>query len=670
MAPSASPPPRIRPIAGPGGIGGQGPGGSIPLPRVPGLPILPPIRVPLPAPIKPANPNPVSCAIYDWFFRPPSPTCGDGKKPPTRTPPPGQGGAGCTEGARYTMQVQQPGVGWRGAGPGLVGPATAYPVPRPAPTNPNAPRECDLRAIAQNYNGTWPEGYDCSWGFRLVRSDGAQESCAPNPQPGPPRGLPSGGGGDGDGGDFGPGPGLNPPGGGGGGGGGCDPCDPNSSFWPKMKDLFNCVLFGRCDGVAGGAGGPGNGSGGDGDGGDGVDDEGDEEKDEKCKGKSELAIMSARIKSLSTFLLGEPFGQDSCDPEETKATINPEQAIRNMAGNVYDFTTNGGKVTSITPKAFEVKSLPELLAALVSVTYVRSGQYRFPSAVADSIVTANDGGFLSGIFGGNSTQNLTDQQAYQQWFLEQFDAVLGKWQQEIEIIDTDLEQAGNQSAKITLPNVAESMAEIVMQLYEVKSLADVLVNFASRTALEQAAIKAEVFKTQALADVTVDFLGCKTRDKKVDMPLLYTLTAADGENPSEGNLKSRNSLPRLLEQSKKSIVISELAQSQNLQGDLVLLRRIDAILRANLTKNFGNGQNMSAKILEMLRDASKLLDLDIGVTPEQAEQDRNDFSTFIEEVERGFTEQSGQLGGIGTPYGRPYDQRPRIREIGRDEDDS
>jgi hypothetical protein len=437
-----------------------------------------------------------------------------------------------------------------------------------------------------------------------------------------------------------------------------DLADSNSKLYDALRRYLDGLL-----------GKPGSGIPGDNDG-DGDVDEDDEDKendddDEGCSGKSQLAILKATVDKLYKFLGGKDFGGDKCKPGKTGFSINPESYLRSLTADSYDFETANGKVTKITTQEHEVETLPQLIAALLSVNYVRSGQYKFPTTVADTIVQT-DQGFLATIF-GTKTEVLTDQQSYHQWFLEQFDAILGRWQQKIVIQDSDLEQPGDQEKVIRLPNLAEAISELFVLSFQTKMAADTLLNFNSRLAIESACIKAELFRTQSMVDTLVDYIGAKTKDVKADLPLLFTLTTKDGEQPSEASLRAQNNLSNLLEQSKKPIVLTQLAQKETLQSDLVTFRQAAAIIRAALSKNLGTDGNIAGKLMNIVRAAAKGLEQPPGQS--ENEDGNADLSTFLQEFEQGFIGSSG-ISDATNPYGRPINQRPQAREIGRSDEDS
>lgn len=435
--------------------------------------------------------------------------------------------------------------------------------------------------------------------------------------------------------------------------------DPN--FLPDLRDALGDVLGDLMGGGSGGS--PGSG-------GNPPDEDGDGEPDEKendddddsCKGKHPLGILKSTVDSLYKIAGGPLFGGDKCAPGSGKYNVNPEQFLRAIADKVYNFDND-----QLTPAGSDVENLPELVAALLAVGYARSGQYKFPTQVAESVVKGDQ--FLDGIF-GQPAITLSDQQDYHAWFFKQFDAVMGQWQQRIEIIDTDLEQAGNQGKTVRLVNVAEATAELFMMVYDIKATNDTLLNFTTRLALESADIKARATMAQKWAELVADYLGPEVKETKADLPLLFTLLSRDGEQPSEANIKARNNLATILEVSQKEIVIPELGQRNTLQSDLQVLKQAAAITRAANAKSLGNRQTFDQiknQLKGIVNNAAGLID---GGNNEEEEQPAGgDFSSFLNEAEMGFTGTPGITDGVN-PYGRPQNQRPRIREIGRDGDDS
>jgi hypothetical protein len=637
------------------------PGGGIPvLPIAPFSPIpaLRGGRIPIPVPVSfpPGLTPPGTCVAYDLIMLPPQSSCGPPSAPVDRTGDPNRARREGWCNTVYYVETQTTNLsdfptGWQSINY-FSGPITNV---RFQGQNPTMQVIIDYLGGSATLNAGTIDA-NSTGVFRITRQDGLPDNCSP---PGgfgtPPRALTDQ--------DF-------------------------RDLFNLLRNTINSELYGVPASIAdalnnpdsgladalrryldGLLGKPGSGIPGDNDG-DGDVDEDDEDKDnddddEGCSGKSQLAILKATVDKLYKFLGGKDFGGDKCKPGKTGFSINPESYLRSLTEDSYDFETANGKVTKITTQEHEVETLPQLIAALLSVNYVRSGQYKFPTTVADTIVQT-DQGFLSTIF-GTKTEVLTDQQSYHQWFLEQFDAILGRWQQKIVIQDSDLEQPGDQEKVIRLPNLAEAISELFVLSFQTKMAADTLLNFNSRLAIESACIKAELFRTQSMVDTLVDYIGAKTKDVKADLPLLFTLTARDGEQPSEANLKAQNSLSTLLEQSKKPIVLTQLAQKETLQSDLVTFRQAAAIIRAALSKNLGTDGNIQEKLMNIVRAAAKGLEK----PPGQSENDDGnaDLSAFLQEFEQGFIGSSG-ISDATNPYGRPINQRPQAREIGRSDEDS
>lgn len=396
---------------------------------------------------------------------------------------------------------------------------------------------------------------------------------------------------------------------------------------------------------------------------DGDEDEEDEEENPTCQGKNRLARLIAVVERIYHGLGLDLFGGDKCNPRGGEYELTPESLMRTWASNAYEVSVGGQGAVTINPRAAKVKNLPELLAALLSVPYIRSGQWRYPSNVLNTLIKTEDQA-LTQLFPQNETRPLVDQQDYHQWFLEQWDAAEGQWMQKIVIEDADLEQEGDQRLEVTLPNKAEALAELYLLVYDLKMTCDTLLNFNSRLAIEQACIKAEVLQAKEISDTVLTYLGCQTKEVKRDMPLLFTLTSSDGETPSEANLKDKNNLAKLLEASLKPIVLTQLAEKGNLQVDLNVFRLTCAIIRGSQTRSFGKGDNLAQKLVDMIKLADSLIGGDGTDGPD------DDFTAFINQVELGFTGASG-VSDSANPYGRPFDQRPQIRQIGdRPQEDS
>lgn len=127
------------------------------------------------------------------------------------------------------------------------------------------------------------------------------------------------------------------------------------------------------------------------------------------------------------------------------------------------------------------------------------------------------------------------------WFVRQYDATIGEFPIELEFTDIDPTTKGNQTKKVKLPNLAESVAE--MYALSVKNCvdSDMTVNFLTRMVAELMAIKTSSIVTQDYARANASYLGYKGSD-------------AERKVPSAFNPHQLGSLEDLLTESESKIV--------------------------------------------------------------------------------------------------------------------
>jgi hypothetical protein len=355
------------------------------------------------------------------------------------------------------------------------------------------------------------------------------------------------------------------------------------------------------------------------------------------EGSVPLADRELFVDSATLAILG-------CQDEAF--TQDPEQYIRDRANQIYQQSGN-----QIVSRPQQYKSITNLLLDTIAVSFVRSGQWKFPSEVKETIIKSGDPKF-DDLFPAGQSRTLNDAQDYQQWLLEQLDAVLGHWHQVVEIQDNDLEQSGEQSQKIVLTNVAESITELLSQLVVANVGVKALLNMGSRTLIESSAGKKEAIVNQKLLDAIIDYLGFPSKDTVLEVPILCTLKSAN-DNASEAELRQLESLSSFLEHSVKKVPITEFSGKTNFQEALSDLLNAAAVIRGVLTRKLPTNPDAAKQQLkEQIKEAAK---------------SGEDFDTYLEKVERGFIDSAG-ISDTSQPYGRSFEQRPKIKEIGKKED--
>lgn len=227
------------------------------------------------------------------------------------------------------------------------------------------------------------------------------------------------------------------------------------------------------------------------------------------------------------------------------------------------------------------------------------------------------------------------------WQMQQLDALMGAYPIKIEIEDTDSVQEGNQTQKLELPNQAEVLAELLGLLITVKR---------DTHATLVTAIKAmgEAGMTKNLATQTLDvvlgnaeFLGYKLEQVKRKIPSLFTPNGAN--------------LTETLKEKEVEIISYENTDKKDLQDDLQFLKTMAARWNAQ------NWRQVPGDPVESLKQT--LFGNTDALKETHKENEQGDFNDFTEQCERGFIEVSGITDTVN-PWGRPYKERPKIREIG------
>jgi hypothetical protein len=89
-----------------------------------------------------------------------------------------------------------------------------------------------------------------------------------------------------------------------------------------------------------------------------------------------------------------------------------------------------------------------------------------------------------------------------------------------------------------------------------------------------------------------------------------------------------------------------------------------AIVRAVFWRKLNAKGNIAQEMADLIKNQSE--SAETIQNPKNAEG-KTDFDAFIEKVEVGFTNESG-ASDPNHPYGRDYAERPRIRQLGTDQD--
>lgn len=183
------------------------------------------------------------------------------------------------------------------------------------------------------------------------------------------------------------------------------------------------------------------------------------------------------------------------------------------------------------------------------------------------------------------------------WFVGEFDALVGQFPAEIEIEDIDPTKAGNQKKKIKLPNLAESIAEIYGLTLRQSVDADVTISFLLRLATETMAAKNAAIVAQDYARANASYLGYK--GNKVERKIDYAFDPTNAD-----------SIDGILKETTKKLLGWEEDDPETLAAYLQKLMFSAGIIKAVF---FRGGQLQG----QLLKEAGNLIN-----RPERADEDR------------------------------------------------
>lgn len=239
-----------------------------------------------------------------------------------------------------------------------------------------------------------------------------------------------------------------------------------------------------------------------------------------------------------------------------------------------------------------------------------------------------------------SHKDLTSIPQLIHWFVERFDEVMGQWVVPIEVKDTDPTTVGDQSKLMVFPNIAELLAEMMMIMFQVSINSEVLTNISTRLLMEAGQDKQQNFITYKLLQSLTDYVGYSYKDKIVEMPLLFDPKA--------------KSFDKMLTEVQIKVPVPEFDEKFNLQADFMRFRKAASILDSVYFRKVDPNGDIKAQLMKRLFDLRDLL--------KEANKEDDNFKEFLKQVEAGFTGTPG-VGDSTKPYGRDYEDRPKIRDI-------
>jgi hypothetical protein len=173
-----------------------------------------------------------------------------------------------------------------------------------------------------------------------------------------------------------------------------------------------------------------------------------------------------------------------------------------------------------------------------------------PDSICDPVENNLVGAIWDFVTGDDNTRKINNLFEYHVWFLEQFSAVLGHWQMDLEVQDTDVLKSGNQglpgpdgqpqppppNKKIVLPDVRTALKEqMLLQIGTYKTLGLVL-DVVIKDLTQDCATYKEVIAVQQNLKEMIDFLDYPTDEKYVDVTTQITVPGVDVSQEQQNDL--------------------------------------------------------------------------------------------------------------------------------------
>jgi hypothetical protein len=168
------------------------------------------------------------------------------------------------------------------------------------------------------------------------------------------------------------------------------------------------------------------------------------------------------------------------------------------------------------------------------------------------------------------------------WYFERFDEIMGQFEINITVEDDDPVTQGNQTQTITLPNIAECLAEIMMLLINNSYNSEVSLNLATRNLVETGQTKQNAYVNHEALLTIIDYLGFGTRTVTDKLPLTYT--------------PGKESFEELFVESEIDVPVLELSDTRTMPTILQELLHAASIIRALYWRKLDSNQDFQQQI--------------------------------------------------------------------------
>ena len=231
--------------------------------------------------------------------------------------------------------------------------------------------------------------------------------------------------------------------------------------------------------------------------------------------------------------------------------------------------------------------------------------------------------------------------------MRQLDGLLGAYPINIDVEDNDLTTEGDQPLSISIPNIAEGLAELIGNMVTQETVTNSMLDMQIRLLMEVASNKKMAAITNLAVDSIVDYLGFKISKEETELEFSFN-PAANLETDGEVDFSE------FLKPGKVEIAYDDYDDDTTLEIKLQELIETARIVKAKSTRKVD--LNNLAALKTLFTSALNMVE-----NSGDAEL-KSKFDKWLEEFEDGFTDRP-DIRDPSRPWGRDRSQRPRINKL-------
>ena len=240
--------------------------------------------------------------------------------------------------------------------------------------------------------------------------------------------------------------------------------------------------------------------------------------DDLLKLKSQINQMHTWFKELFPFLKNFKDSEWGEQRKETTRTLNilggsrwfkdnqsvtPDLTLYNLEGRLRQSGISQGLETGEGQTAVN-RDLIDLLNNQISIPYYRAGFQEYPAEIPKSLFSYTD---------NQPPQNISNYSSLFEWYLKQFDGLMGQFPIELKVKDRNSETGQDEERKVELANISEALGEMYGLNQLSTSNSSISINYLTRLATEVLACKNGIVVTQDYARANANYLGYKGNPK-------------------------------------------------------------------------------------------------------------------------------------------------------------